>query len=199
MLYFLDNSTAGSALIGVADNSSLYFLDNSTAGSATLRTNGGFISFEGSSRGGTAQIELADIFINGSGLDIDHDVTIGSLAVTFRGEDSPGIFVFLGANNLTVGSNNLSTTFSGEILGTGALTKIGSGTLILSGANTYTGNTNVSRGVLQVDGSITGNTFVNHRGTLAGSGTINGNVTNNGSVSPGGALGAPGGLTVVHD
>jgi hypothetical protein len=45
--------------------------------------------------------------------------------------------VFLGANNLTVGSNNLSTTFSGGIEGTGgSLTKIGSGTLILSGANT---------------------------------------------------------------
>jgi len=72
------------------------------------------------------------------------------------------------------------------------------GTLILSGANTYTGNTNINRGVLQVDGSITSNTFVNHRGTLAGAGTINGNVTNNGKVSPG-ALGAPGVLTVVQN
>ena len=111
--------------------------------------------------------------------------------------------VFLGANNLTVGSNNLSTTFSGVIQdggqngGTGgSLTKIGSGTLILSGANTYTGDTNVNRGVLQVDGSITSNTFVNQWGTLAGTGTINGNVTNGGRVSPGSA-GAPGMLTVT--
>jgi uncharacterized protein with beta-barrel porin domain len=50
--------------------------------------------------------------------------------------------------------------------------------------------------VLQVDGSITSNTFVNHRGTLAGTGTINGNVVNNGRVSPGSA-GAPGMLTVT--
>jgi autotransporter-associated beta strand protein len=112
-------------------------------------------------------------------LAIDHDVTIGSIAGGFGGEGVP--FVFLGANNLTVDSNNLSTTFSGVIQDdgqNGSLTKIGTGTLELTGANIYTGNTNVNRGVLQVDGSITSNTFVNHGGTLAGTGTINSNVTN---------------------
>jgi autotransporter-associated beta strand protein len=104
--------------------------------------------------------------------------------------------VFLGAQTLTVGSNDLSTTFSGVMQdggqngGTGGLlTKIGSGTLDLSGANTYTGNTNVNGGVLQVDGSITSNTFVRHLGMLGGNGTINGNVTNNGRVSPGDSRG----------
>jgi len=62
--------------------------------------------------------------------------------------------------------------------------------------HTYTGDTTVNRGVLQVDGSITSNTFVNRMGTLAGMGTINGNVANNGRVSPGSA-GSPGMLTVT--
>jgi autotransporter-associated beta strand protein len=110
--------------------------------------------------------------------------------------------VFLGAGNLTVGNNNLGTTFSGVIQddgqngGTGgSLTRIGTGTFTLTGANTYTSDTNINRGVLQVDGSITSNTFVNQHGTLAGKGTINGNVTNNGRVSPGSAD-APGILTI---
>jgi autotransporter-associated beta strand protein len=193
---FLDNSTAGSAGIFLRGFSGLGFGDRSTAGSATILAVGGHIFFGDSSRGGTAQINLfSSEFGSGSFLDISgHNapgVTIGSL----EGDETAR--VGLGANNLTIGSNNLSTTFFGEIGGTGgSLTKIGSGTFILSGANTYTGNTNVNRGVLQVDGSITSDTFVNPRGTLAGTGSINGNVTNNGTVSPGSA-GAPGLLTVV--
>jgi autotransporter-associated beta strand protein len=197
---FGDNSTAGNAsvfCVGTASLGLISFSGSSTAGSATIGTMGGFIEFFSSSRGGTAQIFLqsnmefaGELFISGHNAP---GMSIGSIA---GDEDT---FVHLGANNLTVGSNNLSTTFSGEIGGTGgSLTKIGSGTLILAGANAYTGNTNVNRGVLQVDGSITSNTFVNRAGTLAGTGTINGNVTNNGRVSPGSA-GAPGMLTIVHN
>jgi autotransporter-associated beta strand protein len=215
---FFNNSTAGSADIFVTDNSSLSFFNSSTAGNAFLGSagfiqfgesstagsatisNSGFLFFSGASRGGTSEIELGFFpeFFQVGILDIsDHNapgVTIGSIA----GDE--GTFVLLGANNLTVGSNNLSTTFSGVIQGTGgSLTKIGTGTLDLTGANTYTGDTNVNRGVLQVDGSVTSNTFVNHGGTLAGTGTINGNVTNYGRVSPGDPSGVPGVLTVVHN
>jgi autotransporter-associated beta strand protein len=195
---FSDNSTAGSASIGVVDGTVLFFLNTSTAGSASIGALHGLIFFEDSSRGGTAQVDLrlldfgSFLFISGHNAP---GVTIGSMA----GDEFS--FVLLGANNLTIGSNNLSTTFSGVISDAGqggSLTKIGTGTFILSGANTYTGDTNVNRGVLQVDGSIKSNTFVNGAGTLAGTGTINGNVTNNGMVNPGSA-GAPGMLTIVHN
>ena len=195
---FSDNSTAGSAFIAVGDDTFLVFADRSTAASASIVNSGAFVVFEGSSRGGTAQIDLQPPNPFVSILDISgHNapgVTIGSL------EGDETAFVFLGANNLTIGSNNLSTTFAGVIAGGsgGSLTKIGSGTLILAGANAYTGNTNVNRGVLQVDGSITSNTFVNRGGTLAGTGTISGSVTNGGKVSPGSA-GAPGMLTIVQN
>jgi autotransporter-associated beta strand protein len=68
--------------------------------------------------------------------------------------------VFLGANNLTIGTNNLSTAFSGMIqhganggVG-GSLTKIGASTLTLAGANTYAGPTTISGGTLQSANSL---------------------------------------------
>jgi autotransporter-associated beta strand protein len=214
---FFDNSSAGNAQIGITDRSVLLFAGNATAAHASLGGSGPIIfsgtstagnatigtfaelSFGGSSKGGRSQIELGSfegIFIGV--LNIDHDVTIGSLA-GFTDPNSVGPFVGLGGN-LTVGSNNLSTTFDGVIVGSGGLTKIGSGTLTLTGANTYTGDTNINHGpgVLQVDGSITSNTFVHGRGTLAGIGRIDGNISNSANVSPGSA-GAPGVLTVVHN
>jgi fibronectin-binding autotransporter adhesin len=60
----------------------------------------------------------------------------------------------------------------------GALVNAGAGTLILDGANTYTGQTRVSAGTLLVNGSTAaGTTIVVASGaTLGGIGTINGNV-----------------------
>ena len=48
-----------------------------------------------------------------------------------------------GGNPVTVvtGGNNASTTYSGVISGSGVLVHIGSGTLVLSGTNTYSGGT----------------------------------------------------------
>lgn len=77
------------------------------------------------------------------------DQTTGSLA----GAGS----VTLGAGRLATGALNTSTTFSGVIQGSGGLTKKGSGTLILSGNNTYSGDTVITNGVVQLgDGGSTG-------------------------------------------
>ena len=56
----------------------------------------------------------------------------------------------LGGNNLTVGTTN-STTYNGVIEGVGgSLTKIGTGTLTLSGASTFTGGLTVNGGAVSV-------------------------------------------------
>jgi fructan beta-fructosidase len=46
-----------------------------------------------------------------------------------------------------------SMTLSGTLSGNGGFTKVGSGTLELSGANSYTGDTTVNAGTLQLDGA----------------------------------------------
>jgi autotransporter-associated beta strand protein len=63
-----------------------------------------------------------------------------------------------GAVNLTVGAGggtgatlNPSTTYAGVLSGNGGLTKVGSGTMTLSGSNTYTGRTRVLAGEMDLD------------------------------------------------
>ena len=102
-----------------------------------------------------------------------------------------------------IDTNGFDITIAQPLLdggGGGGLTKNGTGTLTLSGANTYTGATDVSLGKLIVGvfgtgGSLTSNVAVASGATVGGSGTITGNV----SLSSGGSLAAgnsPGILTV---
>ena len=85
---------------------------------------------------------------------------------------------------------------------TGSLAKRGLGTLVLSGANTYSGGTTVSGGKLHLTGSLAGNVTVNAGTTLTGTGNgvttgkIAGNLTNSGIVAPG-AAGSPVGTLAV--
>ena len=110
-----------------------------------------------------------------------HDETIGSLS----GGGTLGGNVLLGTVTLTLGGDDSSTTFSGKLSGSGGLTKRGTGTLTLAGQDTYTGNTTISSGTLQLGSNqalAPGNVAVVGRLDLAGySGTIQG-LTGNGSV-----------------
>jgi autotransporter-associated beta strand protein len=160
------------------------------AGNATLIANGGldggdgglivFSSAGGVSTGGTARVE---VFGNGN-LDISQQSPSGLTTGSIEGD---GV-VFLGANHLTVGANDLSTTFSGLVQdggiggGTGgSLTKAGTGNLSLANANTYTGGSTITDGTLLVEnetGSATGTGAVQvNAGTLGGTGKISGAVT----------------------
>ncbi|MEX0676404.1 MAG: autotransporter-associated beta strand repeat-containing protein [Pirellulales bacterium] len=80
-------------------------------------------------------------------------------------------------------------TYAGNISGNGRLIKTGTGTVTLSGTNTYTNTTSIDQGRLDVNGSITSNTTVTAGGTLGGTGTITGNVTNQGTVAAGNSIG----------
>lgn len=86
-----------------------------------------------------------------------------------------------GTNTIQVGNLDTNTNFAGTIGGGGgtmALTKVGTGALTLSGANTYTGDTVVSAGTLFVNGSL-GNSAVSVEAaaTIGGTGDLAGNLT----------------------
>ena len=71
----------------------------------------------------------------------------------------------LGANTLTVGNASSDDRFEGSISGSGGLTKTGTGTLTLIGANTYSGITTINQGTLAAHAQSISNRVVNN-GTL---------------------------------
>ncbi|HEX8295574.1 MAG TPA: autotransporter domain-containing protein [Chthoniobacteraceae bacterium] len=71
--------------------------------------------------------------------------SVGSLSDGPNGGGS----ILLDTAPLIIGNDNSSTLFSGVISGPGALQKVGSGTQILAGANTYVGPTSIAAGILQ--------------------------------------------------
>ena len=82
-----------------------------------------------------------------------------------------------------------NTSVSGAIGGTGGLWKNGSGTLTLTGVNSYTGNTNVEAGKLVVNGSLASAVRILKGGSLGGNASIVGNLTNLGTLAPGNSPG----------
>lgn len=168
-------ATAGNAVITTNSGGATHFYDNSTGGNAQFITSGtGFVDFSGS------------LGPNGDGR-----IPVGSIA-------GSGIYYIGAGNTIVVGGNNLSTTVSGVIAdfnpcgcgpaGPGNLEKVGSGTMSLSGVNTYRGATTVNGGILEVDGSIASSslTTVNAGGALTGAGTVgNTTIASGGIFAPG--------------
>jgi autotransporter-associated beta strand protein len=175
------NNSSNAPTFIVGNQANIFFRGASTAGNATIITNaGGLTGFVDSATGGNARF----ITLAGGAFDM---TSLSSGGMTAGSIEGGGTFS-LGSNQLTVGSNNLSTTVSGVIRGTGgSLVKVGSGTLTLDGSNSYTGATVVIGGTLSVTGDISSSSgvLVTPGGMLAGTGTVPGVLVAGGTLMPG--------------
>jgi autotransporter-associated beta strand protein len=175
-------------------------LNSVIAGSSGLRkegggtvTLGGVNTYSGTTAvvAGTLATAAGNVIGDASTVDVSSGATFalgGSDAIAaLRGSGT----VSIGAHTLTVGGAGDSGTFSGNITGSGGLTKVGGGALTLSGAVGFTGTTTVSGGRLNVDGSLASATLaVNTAGILGGSGTTGAvSIGSGGSISPGNSPG----------
>ncbi|MGO4174140.1 autotransporter-associated beta strand repeat-containing protein [Bosea sp. TAF32] len=196
-LQFAVDATAGNATI---DNSgTVYFFNTSSGGNATVRNNAGaYLEFASSSTAANATIDNSGtlrFWLNASAGNARLITNAGGTTL-FQGKSHDTVGSIAGAGDyalsmwsLTTGGNGDTTTVSGAISGGGALVKTGTGTLTLSGANTYTGGTTVNAGKLVVNGSIASAVTVNG-GSLGGSGTVGGIAVGNGAtVAPGNSIG----------
>lgn len=110
--------------------------------------------------------------------------------------------ITLNAGGGTFDTNGNDVTLAGAIGGAGDLTKVGAGTLALTGTSSYTGATNINAGTLEVDGSIasSSNVIVNSGATLSGIGIVDPATTTimaGGTLSPGNAANPAGMLTIT--
>ncbi|MBA2589628.1 MAG: autotransporter-associated beta strand repeat-containing protein [Alphaproteobacteria bacterium] len=112
------------------------------------------------SRGQPTQLLGSNTYAGGTVIDSDAILQLGS------GGTSGSIAGNVANSGLFTVNRSDSYTFSSVISGSGALRQSGSGTTILTGANTYTGGTTISSGTLQIGNGGT-------------SGSISGNIVNN--------------------
>ena len=104
--------------------------------------------------GGTIQLanqnalQFANLNMSGGGLQFSP--SIGTFVVSGLSGSGFSLADTAGAPIAFQVGNNTSGTYSGVLSGPGSLVKVGSNTLTLSGANTYTGTTTISNGVLNL-------------------------------------------------
>ncbi|MDR1275006.1 MAG: autotransporter-associated beta strand repeat-containing protein, partial [Candidatus Accumulibacter sp.] len=162
-----DTLTVQSGVFGgvISDSNSAASLEKTGAGTLTLS---GTNTYTGGTTITDGLIEFSSAADNfGTG-----KITLdgGGLKWNSNTEDISGKLNALEAGGGAFDTNGNDVTLATTITGTGGITKQGVGMLTLSGTNTYTGDTTVSDGTLQIGAG--GNT-----------GSVTGNITNNAKVA----------------
>ncbi|WP_304350731.1 Ig-like domain-containing protein, partial [Comamonas testosteroni] len=208
----LGGDNTSTSYSGVISSSNLSGITKTGSGTFTLS---GANTYTGSTTvsAGTLAVSGSGAVGSNSAVTVASGATLSSSVATLSlGSLAGAGAVSFGANTLSVGGDNTSTTYSGQFSGSGNFNKVGSGTLSLSGdnsastatmqvagdgtlsigaaSNLASGNLNLNNGTLAVTGS--GVTLTNG-GTLSGTGTIG----NANALTLSGNFSGTGGLTKV--
>jgi autotransporter-associated beta strand protein len=197
---------------GITNNASLVYnftsdegMNNTISGTGSLTKTGAGVLYlygEGSTYTGATLINQGRLAMSGGGgglssnsavqmvagtvLDLAGPWAPASVSRTFAGLSGAGTVTGNTTGTFTINKAlGSSDTFAGTIIGTVALNKAGAGTLVLSGANTYTGGTLISGGTLDlnggsVSGGITNNANLVIRSDLANAVSGTGSLTKEG-------------------
>ena len=126
--------------------------------------------------GGLTKLDAGTLTLAGSST-ITGDTTVSAGTLQIGSGGTSGSVTGNIVNNANVTFNRSDAhTYSGVMSGTGTVTKLASNTLTFDGDNTYTGDTTVSAGTLQIgaggtSGSIAGNIISNSNVTFSRSDT----------------------------
>ena len=133
-----------------------------------LIVNNGTVNDIGGALAATTAVTVNSTATTTGVLNVTASDTIGSLAGTGANAQvnlSAGVI-------LDAGGLNTNTVFAGKIAGAGALAKSGTGTMTLTGSNTYSGNTYVFNG-----------TLIGYAGSTATNGSLQRDIYTTGSAS----------------
>jgi len=143
---------------------------------------------------GTRDYLSGNAYLDGGTITIDDPLSLRYMTVNFNtsgstvnlnGIQGPTIGAIIGSQNFDmqgmnpyIGNNNSSTTYSGVLSSSvvGGFNKIGTGTLTLTGSNTFTGTLTISTGILSVSTLTNGGTA----GPLGAATNAQGNIVLNG-------------------
>jgi len=179
------NQNGGLVWGSAGSGNTVTFANTASGSDGTYNLNGGVL-WIAQVRQANASVLNATFNFNGGTLKPTINSTVFFQGVTTANVQDGGAIIDTTNLNITIAQNLAAA-------GSGGLIKLGLGTLVLSGTNSYSGATVVSNGTLSVDGRLDGAGGVTVAGgsMLGGSGTIAGPVMVQalGLLSPGASVG----------